>query len=230
MNKRLTDLKVAVERIARAETLDALRSSVLAIARDLFNARAVGLRLLTQRGDDLDVIGVPEHLLDDYRGPTDALTRALMDYHAPVHELQLSSPRAWQRVRGVSSLRAELGLQHYLVAPFVQNGAVSGMICAARDQCEDSFGEDDLSTAAAISVHVTERIAVIRRRVAIVEGQNQLTARESQIVDLVVLGLTNGDIGAALGISSNTVKAAMKSIFQKLDISSRVELVLCVCG
>jgi DNA-binding NarL/FixJ family response regulator len=57
-------------------------------------------------------------------------------------------------------------------------------------------------------------------------GDNLLTPREEQVVALVAEGLSNRDIAHELNLSEHTVKKYLFRIFEKLGISSRVELVL----
>jgi DNA-binding NarL/FixJ family response regulator len=57
-------------------------------------------------------------------------------------------------------------------------------------------------------------------------GENLLTPREEQVVALVAEGLSNRDIAGELKLSEHTVKKYLFRIFEKLGISSRVELVL----
>jgi DNA-binding NarL/FixJ family response regulator len=57
-------------------------------------------------------------------------------------------------------------------------------------------------------------------------GVNLLTAREEQVVALVSDGLSNRSVATELGLSEHTVKKYLFRIFDKLGISSRVELVL----
>jgi DNA-binding NarL/FixJ family response regulator len=57
-------------------------------------------------------------------------------------------------------------------------------------------------------------------------GSQLLTAREEQVVALVADGLTNRDVARELGLTENTVKKYMFRIFDKVGVSSRVELVL----
>jgi DNA-binding NarL/FixJ family response regulator len=57
-------------------------------------------------------------------------------------------------------------------------------------------------------------------------GGKLLTAREEQVVALVVDGLSNREVARELSLSEHTVKKYMFRIFEKLGISSRVELVL----
>ena len=63
-------------------------------------------------------------------------------------------------------------------------------------------------------------------RVVNVQGTTLLTPREEQVVALVAEGLSNRDIAGELALSEHTVKKYLFRIFDKLGISSRVELVL----
>jgi DNA-binding CsgD family transcriptional regulator len=53
----------------------------------------------------------------------------------------------------------------------------------------------------------------------------QLTAREQQITQLIARGLGTSDIAARLYLSSHTVRDHIKSIFEKVGVTSRGELV-----
>lgn len=48
-----------------------------------------------------------------------------------------------------------------------------------------------------------------------------LTERELEVLELLVQGLSNSQIGARLGVSPNTVKNHLRSIYGKLDVSTR---------
>jgi DNA-binding NarL/FixJ family response regulator len=52
----------------------------------------------------------------------------------------------------------------------------------------------------------------------------KLTARESEIVRCVALGMRNAEIAERCQISEATVKTHINNIFQKLDFRDRVEL------
>ena len=54
----------------------------------------------------------------------------------------------------------------------------------------------------------------------------KLTKREIQIVSLVTLGNTNREIGRALSISEETVKRHLANIFDKVGLSTRLELAM----
>jgi two-component system, NarL family, response regulator DegU len=63
-------------------------------------------------------------------------------------------------------------------------------------------------------------------RVVNSNGRFLLTPREEQVVALVADGLTNRGVAVELGLSEHTIKKYMLRIFDKVGISSRVELVL----
>ena len=65
-------------------------------------------------------------------------------------------------------------------------------------------------------------------RVVNAHGLNLLAEREGQVVSLVADGLTNRDIATQLGLSEHTVSNYLFRIYNKLGVSSRVELVLYV--
>lgn len=65
-------------------------------------------------------------------------------------------------------------------------------------------------------------------RVSNVKGEQLLSEREGQVVRLVAEGLTNREISRQLQVSEHTIKNHLFRIFDKLGISSRMELLLYV--
>jgi DNA-binding NarL/FixJ family response regulator len=57
-------------------------------------------------------------------------------------------------------------------------------------------------------------------------GEALLTKREQELVPLVANGFTNREISTQLGVSEHTIKNHLFRIYEKLGISSRVELIL----
>lgn len=55
--------------------------------------------------------------------------------------------------------------------------------------------------------------------------RSSLTARESDILEMLAKGLTNKQIASALTISDNTVRNHVNSIMEKLEVSDRTEAV-----
>ena len=58
------------------------------------------------------------------------------------------------------------------------------------------------------------------------KGVDELTAREREILRLIVAGLSNAEIGSELYISDTTVKTHVTPILQKLDLRDRVQAVV----
>ncbi len=58
------------------------------------------------------------------------------------------------------------------------------------------------------------------------DGKKLLTRREQQVVDLVADGLANREIAERLHLSEHTVKNYLFKIYDKLGVSTRVELTL----
>jgi DNA-binding NarL/FixJ family response regulator len=58
------------------------------------------------------------------------------------------------------------------------------------------------------------------------EGKALLTRREQEILPLVAQGFTNKEISSRLSVSEHTIKNHLFRIYEKLGISSRVELIL----
>lgn len=55
------------------------------------------------------------------------------------------------------------------------------------------------------------------------EGESGLTARETEVLGLLVKGLSNREIGAILGFTENTTKYHVKNILAKLGAADRTE-------
>lgn len=74
---------------------------------------------------------------------------------------------------------------------------------------------------------VMDALAQVRpSRVVNQEGLLLLTAREDEVVHWVIEGFSNKEIAEQMNLSGHTVKNHLFRIFDKLGISSRIELVL----
>jgi DNA-binding NarL/FixJ family response regulator len=59
-----------------------------------------------------------------------------------------------------------------------------------------------------------------------VRHEIKLSARESEVLQLVVAGLANKSIARRLGITERTVKAHLTSVFQQLQVGDRTQAAL----
>lgn len=53
--------------------------------------------------------------------------------------------------------------------------------------------------------------------------EEQLSAREKEVLQLLTKGLTNKEIGNTLNIAENTVKNHIRNILEKLHLANRVQ-------
>jgi len=58
------------------------------------------------------------------------------------------------------------------------------------------------------------------------EPRNRLSARELEVLQLIVSGKSNKEIAAVLNLSANTVAVHRNNIMQELDIHNTAELVV----
>ncbi|WP_320783981.1 response regulator transcription factor [Streptomyces sp. CRN 30] len=70
-----------------------------------------------------------------------------------------------------------------------------------------------------------EESAPPQRRSDVARRFDQLTARETDVVQLMLRGWSNDEIAAALELSRATVKSHVHSLMGKLDLNSRIDVI-----
>lgn len=65
---------------------------------------------------------------------------------------------------------------------------------------------------------------LVRRRVDELAAEMHLSSREREVLDLLLIGRTNEEIGIVLNISTRTAKFHLANLLQKLGVDSRNEL------
>jgi DNA-binding NarL/FixJ family response regulator len=77
------------------------------------------------------------------------------------------------------------------------------------------------------TVHTGQRYLseAMAARLAARPQRRTFTPRELEVLDLLRRGMSNRDIGLALGVSENTAKTHVKGIFLKLEAADRAEAV-----
>ena len=78
-------------------------------------------------------------------------------------------------------------------------------------------------------VECPDRQADPRDRFADVNGVH-LTGRERQIVAELTAGRTNREIAERFGVSANTIKAQLTTLYRKVGVRGRLELVISALG
>lgn len=220
-----TPLQPLFQAIAQAQDETELRVAIMATLGAYFAANRWGLMFL----DQLPTVNenTPKMLRLALSLDHNPVLRYLIQRHTAVHEEIILPPGVWQTI----CPRADHG--HVLLGPIISQGQLVGGIAFTRHCDAPAFNADDLADLSALCLHLSTRLAELRSKsVSELTGSNatasvkeRLTPREMQIAELVVQGLTNAQIGAALWITEHTVKQALKRMFRKLEISSRAELV-----
>jgi DNA-binding NarL/FixJ family response regulator len=85
------------------------------------------------------------------------------------------------------------------------------------------FGEELLDAIRAVHAGKTRIPAVVAERLAGRMGGQELTARELDVLRLIVRGQSNKEIGGSLSISEATVKTHINSILSKMGVTDRTQ-------
>jgi DNA-binding NarL/FixJ family response regulator len=108
-----------------------------------------------------------------------------------------------------------------------------GVFCPSQSafktlcRCVDRVNAGQIWATSSELTHVLEAFTRLApMRVVNGDGMRLLTKREEDVVRLLAEGLQNREIAHALNLSEHTVKNYLFHIFDKLGVSSRVELIL----
>jgi len=108
----------------------------------------------------------------------------------------------------------------------LQAGAAGYLLKSSTPE-EILAGLDEvLAGGAPMSRPVARRVLAAFARPKPPQGFEEITPREREILDLLVLGLVYKEIGTQLGISTSTVKNHLYRIYEKLAVRSRTEAVV----
>ena len=88
---------------------------------------------------------------------------------------------------------------------------------------KDMFCDELESAIRAVHAGGRKIPGVVAERLAGRMGGSDLTGREHEVLELIVRGRSNKEIGAALGISEATVKSHINSILGKLGVTDRTQ-------
>jgi DNA-binding NarL/FixJ family response regulator len=87
------------------------------------------------------------------------------------------------------------------------------------------FGDELMDAIRAVHSGKSRIPPVVAERLAERMGGPSLTSRELEVLELIVLGNSNKEIGGELGISEATVKTHINSILDKLGVTDRTQAV-----
>jgi DNA-binding CsgD family transcriptional regulator len=217
--------------IATAPTEQILRLRVMDSISEYFGVQRWGIYLLDADSGlaSVDAIGVSDVFVEQYQKfgkAVDPVLQYVLEYHAPAHEELVLPKGAWKQSELYKRCCSTYDHEHIMTGPLVGHGQLVGTINFARIGHVPAFNQLDLASLGAVCTHFSARLAELRKSsLAPNSIRNRLTPREIQIANLVAKGLTNAEIGAELWITQNSVKQALKRMFQKLGVSARTEMV-----
>lgn len=105
----------------------------------------------------------------------------------------------------------------------IADDALTQLLCAERDVeivVQRGANGEDVLAISLDSRQITRLVQMSPND----EAMKVLTRRELDIVQLAAAGARNKKIAAELGIAEGTVKMHLHTIYEKLEISGRVEL------
>ncbi|MDQ2700576.1 MAG: response regulator transcription factor [Actinomycetota bacterium] len=189
-----------------------------------------GLRMILESAPDIEVVG---EALDG----RDAVAK-VRDYRPEVVLMDIRMPRmdgieATRRLRDVAGVEVivitTFDLDEYVIEA-LRAGAVGFLV---KDSPPERIIEAVLAVARGDALHapeVTRRL--LGRFVSNAPSRSndprltELTPREHEVLLEIASGLSNADIAARLHLEESTVKGHVGGILTKLDLSSRVQIVI----
>ena len=213
-------LKPLFEEIDQAKDEHSLRSSIAPQIGAYFAAKRSGIFFFDQLLVDQKLQPVLNLALSLEHNP---VARYIAERHTPVHEGLVTTPKAWKLIC------PRPDHWHVMAGPILDHGQLVGSVSCTREKSMPAFESQNLADLSAICLHLSVWTTTVRFATSKSQKQlfstDRLTPRESQIADLVALGRTNAEIGHELWITENSVKQALKRMFRKLGVSSRMKMV-----
>ena len=225
-------LHLLFQSMAKAKTEAELRYKLMDNLSQHFRVQRWGI-YLTDEENNLtisDTKGVSDRFVETYQAigrPIDPVLKYVTEYHAPAHEELVLPQGTWKQSQLYQRCCIEGNHEHIMTGPIVDRGKLIGTINFARVGISSAFNFQDLSNLTAVCLHLSACLANLRSQFLLQPNPylKLLTKREIQIAKLVACGLTNAEIGKELWISHNTVKQALKKMFRKLGVSSRITMI-----
>lgn len=182
-----------------------------------------GIKNLLERAPDIVVVGEASDGPDALKMVSDLSPDVLLlDMELP----GLSGSEVAQQLQRTGAQTKILALSAYDDKQYIQellaNGAAGYLI---KEEVPEAIVEAVRGVSRGEKGWVSRRVAAQMSTWMGEETQerNGLTTREVQVLQNVVAGKTNQEIGLSLGISEKTVEKHLEGIFGKLGVASRVE-------
>ena len=218
--------------MATAKTETDLRYKLMDNLGQCFRVQRWGIYIGDENNNLIssDVHGVSDRFIERYQQigrAIDPVLKYVEEFHAPAHEELVLPQGTWKQSQLYQRCCVEGSHEHIMTEPIISSGKLIGTINFARVGISSPFNFQDLCNLSAVCLHLSVCLVNLRCPPKFRSDQylKLLTEREAQIATLVAHGLTNAEIGKELWISQNTVKQALKKMFRKLEVSSRITMV-----
>ena len=182
-----------------------------------------GLAAFLQASDDLELVGEASNGLEAVRRCAEVLPDVvLMDLVMPGMDGATAIREIHQSFPDIQVIALTSFPEEDLVQRALGSGAISYLL--------KNVGADELAGAirgakAGRATLAPEAAQALIMRVRHPAQGHDLTAREREVLALMVKGLTNGEIAQRLVVGRSTVKFHVSSVLTKLGVSSRTEAV-----
>jgi two-component system, NarL family, response regulator NreC len=181
-----------------------------------------GLRMLLDAEPDMEVVAEAGNVAD--------ARRYVRGHHPEVLVLDLNMPgesslEAIPQIRGESPNTAIVVLTMQDEPAFARRALGAGALAYVLKEAADDELVEAVRRAAGGETYLNPRLGA-RLAAEPTEGPpDELSEREVEVLRLIALGHTNGEIASQLYLSVRTVETHRARIQQKLGLSTRAELV-----
>ncbi|MWV59286.1 helix-turn-helix transcriptional regulator [Rathayibacter sp. VKM Ac-2754] len=221
------ELDTFVADLPQAQRTDSVNVAYIRISRLLFSARAEELG----RPDTTDRPTASAHFLRQFPAAVHAArlaragrSRAALQLAAPLLGVDRSRPR----VLVTSLIATAIATSDAAQRSELLSEAV-GIAHAHRYYYPFAFLPAELRSEVAVlfdelgAADVSERLTIVSEGFERATG-TALSRRERAVAEHAAAGESTSEIAAALGVSVNTVKTQLRTVYRKLGVSSRTEL------
>lgn len=170
------------------------------------------------------VIGLQPELTVVAEGSTGEEAVELFKQHRPditVMDLQLPGMGGLQAIRAIRQVASDAKIVVLTMYDGGENIISAVRAGAAGYVMKDSVPEDLIRVIHEVSAGRTAFPGDVDARGTDRSDYPPLTAREKEVLELLVKGMRNKEIAARLGISEDTTRVHLRSIFLKLDVHDR---------
>jgi len=107
-------------------------------------------------------------------------------------------------------------------------GAARSLRVLAPRESGSVFGERELTVCRLLLPHLRDVLTAATAPADVPVAT--LTERQTEILHLVQIGMSNQQVGVALGISSTTVRTHLEHVFERLGVTTRTAAVAAAFG